>query len=232
MIRGGLLLAALAACGGGEQTGAERGEELFASRSLSPSGNNLFSCATCHTAEPGDGVSDGEAGYRLYGVTLRPRFWGGDYDNVADAVDACLTFFMGGAELDTEDDDFHALYEYLVSISPDDAPSEALEFTVVETVRDVDRGDPGRGEEVYDAACRTCHGTAFGASGSIISSEFNLPDVTGSYDDLFPGIDPSLVVIEKVRHGRFFNIGGDMPLFSLEAMSDEDLGAVLSYLEL
>ncbi len=227
-----LLLLALAACGGGEQTGAERGEELFASTSLSPSGNDVFSCATCHSVEPGDTVSDGEAGYRLYGVTRRPRFWGDEYDSVGEAVDACLRFFMEGAELDTEDDDFHALYEYLVSISPDDAPADPFEFTVVETVADVERGDPARGEEVYDASCRDCHGTAFDARGSILSSEVNLPGITESYGSMFPGVDPSLVVIEKVRHGRFFNIGGDMPLFSREAMSDEELGAILSYLEL
>jgi thiosulfate dehydrogenase len=56
--------------------------------------------------------------------------------------------------------------------------------------------------------------------------------VTADYPNQFPGVEPSLVVIEKVRHGRFFNIGGDMPLFSQEALSDEDLGALLAYLEL
>ena len=57
-------------------------------------------------------------------------------------------------------------------------------------------------------------------------------EITETYPEDFPGVDPSLVVIEKVRHGRFFNIGGEMPLFSEEALSDDDLGALLSYLEL
>ena len=56
--------------------------------------------------------------------------------------------------------------------------------------------------------------------------------MTSTYDEEFPGVDPSLVVIEKVRHGRFFEIGVDMPLFSLEVMSAEDLGALLAFLEL
>jgi thiosulfate dehydrogenase len=225
------LVALLAACGG-EVSGADRGEELFESTSLSPSSLNVFACSTCHSAEAGDDLSGGAAGYRLYGSALRPRFWGDEYDALREAVDACLLFFMKAEPLEPDDDDFHALYEYLVSVSPDDAPSDPLPFTVVENVADVERGDAGRGEEVYARSCAACHGDAFSADGSILRSEVNLPGVTADYPNLFPGIDPSLVVIEKVRHGRFFNIGGDMPLFSQEALSDEDLGALLSYLEL
>jgi thiosulfate dehydrogenase len=225
------LLAVGAACDS-EISGAERGEELFASSSLSPSDLNVFSCATCHAAEPGDGVTDGRAGYRLAGVVDRTRYWGGDYDQLDQAVSACLLFFMKGEPLDPEADDFRALYEYLVSISPGGEPEDPLPFTVVENIVPVDPGDAGRGEEVYRASCQNCHGDAFTADGSILRTEINLPGITETYDVQFPGIEPSLVVIEKVRHGRFFAIGGDMPLFSREAMSDEDLGALLTYLEL
>jgi thiosulfate dehydrogenase len=34
-----------------------------------------------------------------------------------------------------------------------------------------------------------------------------------------------------VRHGKFYNVGGNMPLFSLEALSDAQLGDILAYLE-
>ena len=40
------------------------------------------------------------------------------------------------------------------------------------------------------------------------------------------------MTIEKVRHGKFFSVGGNMPLFSLEALSDAQLGDVLAYLEM
>jgi thiosulfate dehydrogenase len=232
-VRWGLaVLAVAAAACGGEVSGAERGEELFDSTSLSPSALNVFSCSTCHSAAPGASVSDGDAGYRLFGAIRRPRFWGGDFDSVREAVDACLTFFMKGDPIDPEDPDFHALYEYLVSISPDDAPADPLPFTVVENVADVERGEAALGERIYERSCRRCHGEAFTAEGSILRTEINLPGITETYGDLFPGVDPSLVVIEKVRHGRFFNVGGDMPLFSREALSDDDLGDLLSYLEL
>ena len=221
-----------AACGGGDTSGAERGEELFDSPSLSPSSLNVFSCSTCHSADEGSDISNGAPGYRLFGAVNRTRFWGQEYDSVREAADACLVYFMKGDALDPEDDDFHALYEYLVSIAPDEGPADPLPFTVVENVVNVERRDAARGEQVYDRSCRDCHGDAFTADGSILRTEVNLPDITEDYAALFPGIDPSLVVIEKVRHGRFFNIGGEMPLFSQEALSDADLGALLSYLEL
>jgi thiosulfate dehydrogenase len=41
-----------------------------------------------------------------------------------------------------------------------------------------------------------------------------------------------LVFIEKVRHGGFLGYGGLMPPFSLEAMTDAELGALLSFLGL
>ena len=229
---GWVLALILAAACGGEISGAERGEEVFGSRDLSPSELNVFSCASCHTADEGPGPTDGLPGYRLFGVAARTRFWGDDYRVLKDAVDACLVFFMKGEPLVGEEDDFHALYEYLVSITPDGSADEPYAFTVVENVADVPRGDPGRGGEVYRRACEGCHGEAFTADGSILREEVNLPAVTAEYGELFPGIEPSLVVVEKVRHGRFFSIGGDMPLFSTEAMSDDDLGALLAFLEL
>src|SRR6185503_13183616 len=169
-----LVLVGAAACGG-DISGADRGAELFESSDLSPSDLNVFSCATCHSTEQGAGPTDGHPGYRLFGAAARTRYWGEDYSVLEDAVSACLVFFMKADPVDPADDDLHAVYEYLLSITPD-----------------------GAGDEPY----------------------------------AFTGIDPSLVVIEKVRHGRFFNIGGEMPLFSEEALSDDDLGALLAYLEL
>ena len=228
-----LLAGALLAGCGGEISGAERGEELFHSSELSPSSLNRFACADCHETGPGAGPTSGLPGYRLHGAAARSRYWGGDYTTLRDATDACLVFFMRGEPLADDDEEFHALYEYLLALAPDDAPAEPYPFTVVENVQDVPRGDAGRGAEVYQVACQGCHGEAFTAgSGSILREPVPLPGVADTYPAEFPGVDPSLVVIEKVRHGRFFGIGGEMPLFSLEAMSDEDLGALLDYLEL
>ena len=53
--------------------------------------------------------------------------------------------------------------------------------------------------------------------------------VTG---ERLPGAEATRLIIEKVRHGQFFGVGGNMPLFSTEALKDEDLGAILTYLGL
>jgi thiosulfate dehydrogenase len=48
---------------------------------------------------------------------------------------------------------------------------------------------------------------------------------------LFP-TNARAVVVEKVRHGKFFNIGGVMPLYSAEAITDQEIVDVLVYLGL
>ena len=46
-----------------------------------------------------------------------------------------------------------------------------------------------------------------------------------------PG-EARFATVEKLRHGRFFNIGGVMPLYSLEALSDRSVADLLAYLGL
>jgi thiosulfate dehydrogenase len=38
--------------------------------------------------------------------------------------------------------------------------------------------------------------------------------------------------VEKVRHGRFFNIGGVMPFYTAEALSDQTIADILSHMGL
>jgi thiosulfate dehydrogenase len=221
----------VAGCGGATPA-ADFGEELFQDSRLSESQFNSFSCATCHatTATPEAGRLN--AGYTLHNVASRPSWWGGYETRLLDAVNFCYVSFMRGVSpLKPEDDKSRALYEYLVRISPDpEAP--ALPLTVVKDVVDVPRGDAGRGAEVYRAACQTCHGEPHTGKGRLTQLASVLPEVVSDYDSLFPGVPHSLVVIEKVRHGQFFGVGGNMPLYSREALSDEDLGALLAFLGL
>jgi thiosulfate dehydrogenase len=229
-----LLMAALLAAGcGGSTSAADFGEELFQDARLSESDFNSFSCATCHatTATPEPGVI--YSGYSLYNSAFRPSWWGGFETNLLDAVNFCYVNFMRGiSPLTPEEPKARALYEYLVQISPD-RQAPALPFTVVKNVQeDVQRGSTTRGAEVYRAACETCHGETHTGKGRLTQLAPLLPEVTDSYGELFPGVSRQLVVIEKVRHGQFFGVGGTMPLYSLEALSDEDLGALLAFLGL
>jgi len=226
------LAAALLAVGCGPTPAAEYGEELFNDPKLSESQYNTFSCATCHattaTPEPGKLY----AGHSLYNAASRPTWWGGYETRLLDAVNFCYTAFMRGVTpLAPEDPKSRALYEYLASISPD-AEAPALPFTIVRDITDVPRGSAEWGADVYKAACQDCHGEAHTGQGRKTELAPVLPEVTQDYGTLFPGISPGVVFIEKVRHGRFFGVGGNMPPYSREALSDKDLGALLAYLGL
>lgn len=228
-----LVTALLSACTV-EQTAAEVGAELFADpKAFSSSQFNPYSCASCHQTEATLDPARRDAGYSLHGVAARPTFWGGSVIRMVDAVDACVVYFMRGAPLDAQSEAGRELYAYLLSISPEDAPAEPLPFTVVETVQAIAPGDAARGEALYAAACELCHGAAHTGAGSIIvPRDVILPEVAGGYDELFPGVPHGLVFIEKIRHGRFFSVGGVMPLYSREAMTDQEIGDLLAFLGL
>jgi thiosulfate dehydrogenase len=209
---------------------AELGARLFADPNLSPSELNTWSCATCH-AMTDDDTTRILPGYPLHNVTTRPRTWGGNQRSLLDAVNFCLVYFMRGDPLTATSDASKALYEHLAQGR---TPQATRPFTAVKNIVDVPRGDAVRGAEVYQKACFTCHGEKGTGVGANINPALLvvLPNVKEEYPEVFPGVDPALVFIEKTRHGQFFGVGGNMPLFSLEALSNADLGALLAYLEL
>jgi len=222
----------VAACGDDPVTAAEYGEQLFQDSRLSSSQFNSFSCATCHATTPTSEDGRIYAGYTLYGSAHRGSWWGGYETNLLDAVNFCYVSFMRGVEkLPADSPQSRALYEYLVSISPD-TNAQPLPYTVVKDITEVARGDATRGQAVYAAACQECHGAPHTGEGRLTDSASLLPEVTEDYATVFPGVPPSLVFIEKVRHGQFFHIGGNMPPYSKEALSDEDLGALLTFMGL
>lgn len=224
-----VLACALAACDGNPEPiqGAERGAALLDSPSLSTSAFNSLACTSCHEVEAGDERI--LAGYTLRGAARRPAFWGGQILDLKEAVDFCLVYFMKGDPLDREDEDARALYDRLVELGAE-GPAEALPFTIVQVIEEAPpRGDPARGEEVHALACASCHGAAGTGAGRIDEAPM-LPDQAREEAlELFPEVEPAVVFTEKVRHGQFFGIGGTMPLYSLEALSDEDLGALLAF---
>jgi len=228
-----LALAALAAagCHGREAplAAADYGRALFSDPRFSGSQFNVFSCATCHAATPdGDGPRIARS---LRNSAFRRSFWGGYKPRLLDAVNFCYVFFMrGDPPLDRDDPRGRALYEYLVQISPE-RPSAPVPLTIVENISDVGRGDPARGRRVWDATCRTCHGDPHTGRGRLADFVSIVPEDSLDFARE-AGVAPALVVVEKVRHGQFFGVGGNMPPFSREVLSDADLGALLAYLGL
>jgi thiosulfate dehydrogenase len=92
---------------------------------------------------------------------------------------------------------------------------------------------------VWDNACRECHGDPHTGSGRITEKASLVPDdsaalakVLAQQQNASVATTTQLIVIEKIRHGEFFGVGGIMPPFSQEQMSDDDIGALLSFLDL
>ncbi len=227
-----LLMLTAAAC---QPTSAvDAGAALFRDPRLSSSDFNAVSCATCHDIDDdnNDNSDNGGrivAGHPLGDVVFRPSWWGGNAASLKDAVDLCLVFFMREAPLEASSPQSRALYEYLLSTSPT-RPAAALPLTIVENVASLSRGDPRRGAEVYDAACKSCHGDAFSGAGRLNELVSVVPDDSVDFA-AESGFPLSVVIIEKVRHGPFFGVGGTMPPFSTERLSDDDLSALVGFLD-
>ncbi|MBI5493556.1 MAG: cytochrome c [Deltaproteobacteria bacterium] len=224
-----MLLAAACAPGAVVDVPAqERGRALFQSAELSDSAFNVFARATCHRADGERDTARILPGADLAGVTRRARTWGGAERDLLAAVNTCLVYFMRGQPWRREDERARQLYEFLAS--REGGAAQTLPMTLPRDAADVPRGDPGRGATVYDAACRACHGAPHTGEGRATRLAPLLPGVADDYAVIFPGVPRALVFVEKVRHGQFYGVGGNMPFFSLEALSDDDLGALLAFL--
>ncbi len=220
------LLATLLAAACAQPAARDVGEQLFHDPRFSLSETNPFACATCHSVSPDD--TRLVAGGSLVGAVARPSFWGGFETTMLDATNVCLTRFMRGGLLTRDEPRGRALYEYLASLGTASG-TEAVPFTVVENTTNIDRGDDARGEEVWQLACADCHGAPHTGEGQLHPSAVVVPEASAAFATSV-GYETGVVVIEKIRHGVFFNIGGTMPPSSLEVLSDEDLGALLSFL--
>jgi thiosulfate dehydrogenase len=229
----GRLIALLAVAGCGAEPAVERGRELFTSASFSTAAANVFACSTCHSVLATGEPTKKLAGYTLYDSVARPSWWGGRFSALRDAVNECYVGYMNGAPLDAAATDGRALLVYLESISPD-PQAPALPLTTVDTLdvayyAKLMGGDATRGEALYANTCAGCHGALHTGSGRLGPNCTILPDETIARHGTDPMTGAFAVSVEKVRHGRFFSVGGNMPEYSLEALSDADLADILAW---
>jgi thiosulfate dehydrogenase len=218
----------LLALGGCTITASADGRDLMSATSVSNAPSNPFSCTTCHdlTATQNDYLP----GYTLYNASNRPTFWGGNSETLLDAINQCVVDFMRGQPLKPDDEKARAMHVYLDSIAPDPSPSP-LPLTVVPNIVDVPSGDPVHGKAVWLSGCANCHGDPHTGKGRISTVASLVPDDSIMAHGTDPKTGARPVCIEKVRHGKYFMVGGNMPLYPVERLSDDDLGALLGYLE-
>jgi thiosulfate dehydrogenase len=137
--------------------------------------------------------------------------------------------FMRGEPLRAGDPSGRALLAYLHSLSS--SPDAARACTVVRNIDPaylgaLPPGDRGRGESMYRQACTYCHGEIHTGKGRIGPAASVLPDETIATF----GAEARAIIAEKVRHGKYFGIGGRMPLYCVERLADAELSDILSYL--
>ena len=227
----GLVAAAVAlACSGTPPTehvsAEQRGQNWFADGSASTYG---LSCATCHPSANGD-ASRILPGGDLGGATARSSFWGGQESDLLRSVNDCRRQFQGATADWTRDEPAAVdLYAWLLTLPGDGEP---VPFTIVQAVQDLPRGDASRGKSVFGQACSSCHGALHSGVGHIHAAVPSLPDDVLQEHQQFTVDQRRVIFVEKVRHGGFLGYGGLMAPFSLETLSDDDLAALLSYLDL
>jgi thiosulfate dehydrogenase len=241
VVLGAALLVGVVGCTGEESapmriyggTAVDHGAALFRDPGVVTTSLNSYSCSTCHEGRAGEAGAAILPGAPLAGVTKRSSFWGGQEVELLRSINHCLYYFMlADKAWKAEDVEARALYAYLESLPADSAAEQPAAFTVAYQVKDVPKGDGARGEALYVNACQNCHGPAHTGEGRLVQRAPILPEQTiaehpsPQYDDL----DRRLVFVEKVRHGGFVGYGGEMPLFSVEKLSDQDLSDMLAFL--
>jgi thiosulfate dehydrogenase len=222
----GVLLATASSSGCGPLNGREVGASLFRDPRTSRSTFNAVSCATCHD----DGTAPPTAllpGGSLVGAVFRPSWWGGQAGSLKQAVDDCLVHFMRERPFAHDDPRGRALYEYLLSLS-EAKSAPAVPVTIVENVTTLGKGDARRGAKIWAQACASCHGALHTGEGRLHDLVSLVPEASAAFA-AESGFPLELVIIEKVRHGGFFGVGGSMPPYSLEVLADDDLRDLLGY---
>jgi thiosulfate dehydrogenase len=222
-------LALLLVVGGCTESAQDYGRDLFSATSLSTADSNPFSCTTCHEITPQD--TKVNSGYTMWNATRRPSWWGGFELTFLDSINQCVTNFMRGKELAPTDEKARALKVYLDTLG-DTADAPALPLTIVKDIVDVPSGDAANGKKIWDQTCGNCHGAPHTGAGRVSSVASLVPDDSLASFGTDPKKGARPVTIEKTRHGKFFAIGGNMAPFSVESLSDMQLGDVLAYLEM
>lgn len=209
-----------------ERFSAERGRALFGDPDLAGVPSNETTCSTCHATSASDPRLLPGAG--LAGVISRESYWGGEVTDLRAAINVCLFQFMRATSrtrLSSTDPDGLDLLAYLESLG--EGNTAPLAFSLPSTLEtDVAAGDVDSGASLYERGCRSCHGDASTGTGRPSAQAPVIP--TDTVAEHMEATEE--VFIAKLRHGSFYGIGGNMPPFSTEVLSDQDVRDLVSFL--
>ncbi|PLX32634.1 MAG: hypothetical protein C0600_01910 [Ignavibacteria bacterium] len=206
---------------------AERGQQIFRDRTL---GEYEIACLDCH-ADFDEALTNDDRirpGHGILGAHQRVDTWNGEFSGdglrrTAAGASKCAYMYQGrGSGIDdalteSEAAALMAFYEY---ISPGDHPPR-LDWDVVTWPGDADlsdenfekemegidklRGNPSRGEEMFDRTCAPCHDTGIGPAVRHVRRKV----------DRLPAI---------VRGGS-----DSMPFFSRDKLTDQNIADIQAF---
>ncbi|WP_221073925.1 DM13 domain-containing protein [Agarivorans aestuarii] len=225
-----LLACLLAACGGGGGSdGGTPSQPLTGAQLFSqaePAGNQ-FSCSTCHAASENAQGLDAQQLHRpahsLLNATRRNAFYNGTFSEVIDAVNNCRVDWMDASPYVSDSNDWLALEEYLVGLS-DSGDATEIAFNQLAAVSDFSAADISAGHDLFNQTCATCHGQNAAGTGlarTLVGSGLSAQQVANKVRNSGPSTS-----------SYFTNLsGGNMPFWSEQRLSDQELVDIASYVE-
>lgn len=217
----------LGACG--DETDPEIYYSGEASAALG-SASNTATCATCHS---NDGTQAGYPGNSLMDIAYHDNFKGGDAPTLLDAVNACVVGWMGGNALESKDEAYVMLEDYLKSISsPDVTTPNPIEPEVLDDEAAYEAayagGDAAAGSALYTQACGVCHdnGVTVNVAPAPVMTALSIYSVGRIAQQVrTSGPPPS----GNLDGGD--STPGPMPFFELKDLSQQDLADIIAYIK-
>ena len=160
-------------------------------------------------------------GHSLENAVNRETFKNGAIDNLLAAVNICVTEWMGGEPLASDDQDWINLQNWLHDQSTDEV-AEPIVIDIVEPPADLSGGDELNGRSLFNERCIVCHG--FDGEGTQLA-----PQITGR------GLAEELIAT-RVRtsglsdSGAYQGLtGGVMPFWGADRLSDGELIDIVAF---
>lgn len=206
------------------ETVVDNGREGGAIFTSALTASSTFTCSSCHAISETDGFAmDGlrRPGHTLENAANRETFKNGAIDNLFAAVNICVTEWMSGEPLATDDQDWINLQNWL----QDQATIEEAAPIVIDIVRppaNLAGGDALSGRELFNKSCIVCHG--FDGGGTQLA-----PEITGR------GLSEVLIALRVRTSGLTDSAaypgltGGVMPFWGADRLSDAELVDIIAF---
>lgn len=186
--------------------------------------SSTFSCASCHALTENDGFAmDGlrRPGHSLLDAPKRVSFKNGAIDNLLAAVNVCVTEWMNGEALASDDPDWVNLLNWLEDQNTDEI-ADVVTIDIVAPPSELAGGNTENGRGLFNTRCVVCHG--FDGEGTQLA-----PQITNR------GLTPELIALRVRTSGRSNSVaytgltGGVMPFWGADRLSDSELVDIVSF---